>query len=367
MSSQNTDSMYRVSITRFPKIGPARFDKLIKFFGTSESIWKAGSENLKRAGLDEEIINDFAANRHLINPEKEMEELDKRNIKVLLLEDADYPKLLKEIHNPPHLLYYKGNTKCLNDFVIAIVGARKVTPYGKQVAPMLASDLARNGMVVASGLAFGVDTLAHEAVVREGGRAIGVLGSGIDAESFYPKQNLRLVENIIEKGGIILSEYPIGTAPLRHHFPHRNRIISGISLGTLVVEAAANSGSLITARSALEQNREVFTVPGSIFSPLSAGPNNLIKMGAKPVTNAWDILEELNLEGADSFTESKKIIAETKEEKTILEFLNKEPIHIDELKRKTNFDIAALSSTLTMMEMKGKVKNLGGLNYVIAR
>lgn len=363
----SSDLKYRVALTRFPKIGSLRFQKLFKFFGSAENIWKAVFNDLKHAGLEEEIITDFITRRHEINSDKEMEKLDKNNIKVLLFEDADYPKLLKEIYDPPYLLYYKGDTSCLNEFVIAVVGTRKVTSYGKQIAPMIADDLARNKIVIASGLAFGVDTLAHNAVVEAGGKTIGVLGSGLDKENFYPQSNLRLAEKIVEKNGIIISEHPIGTPPLRHHFPHRNRIISGVSLGTLVVEAAKTSGSLITAKCALEQNREVFTVPGNIFSPVSAGPNNLIKMGAKPITNAGDILETLNLEKTENFIESKKIIPDTKEEKIILEFLSREPIHIDELKRATKLDVSKLSSTLIMMEMKGKVKNLGGLNYVLER
>ncbi|MEA3272216.1 MAG: DNA-processing protein DprA [Patescibacteria group bacterium] len=363
----SSDLKYRVSLTRFPKIGPFRFQKLIKFFNSAENIWKAPFNDLKRSNLEEKIITDFITRRHEINPDAEMEKLDKNNIKVLLFEDVDYPKLLKEIYAPPYLLYYKGDTKCLNEFVVAIVGTRKATSYGKQITPMIAGELARNGVVIASGLAFGIDTLAHEAVVNANGKTIGVLGSGLDKESFYPKQNLRLVENIIAKSGIIISEHPIGVAPLPHHFPHRNRIISGLSLGVLIVEAAANSGSLITAKSALEQNREIFTVPGSIFSPVSAGPNNLIKMGAKPVTSAFDILESLNLKKAEDFVANQKIMPDTKEEKIILEYLNKEPIHIDELKRATKLDVSKLSSTLTMMEMKGKVKNIGGLNYVLGR
>jgi DNA processing protein len=355
---------YLVALTRFPKIGPVRFKNLINFFESAEKIWTANFGELKQAGLEEEIITDFLEKRKSINPDAEMETMAKLGIGALAQDDEDYPKNLKEIYDPPFLLYYKGNTKCLNGFNIAIVGARKPTSYGRQVASLIAEGLAQNGIAIVSGMAFGIDAIAHETAVKNNGQTIGVLGSGIDEKSFYPKQNLRLMDEIINKNGIIISEYPAGVASLPQNFPHRNRIISGISLGTVVVEAAAKSGSLITARFALDQNREIFAVPGNIFSDVSAGPNNLIKMGAKPVSSAKDVLDALSLSQAADFKESRKIIPDTAEEKIILEHLAHDPLHIDELKRLTNLDIKTLSGVLTMMEMKGKTKNLGGMNYV---
>lgn len=361
----STESIkYLVAITRFPKIGPVRFKNLINFFGSAEKIWSADFGELKQAGLDEEIIPDFLEKRKEINPDAEIENMGKLGIGAISEDDEDYPKNLCEIYDPPFLLYYKGNTKCLNSFNVAMVGARKPTNYGKQAASLIASGLAQNGITIVSGMAFGIDAIAHETAVKNNGQTIGILGSGIDEKSFYPKQNLRLMDEIIDKNGIIISEYPTNTASLPQNFPHRNRIISGISLGAVVVEAAEKSGSLITAKFALEQNREVFAVPGSIFSEVSAGPNNLIKMGARPVSSAKDILDALSLNQAADFKESRKIIPDTAEEKIILEHLAHDPLHIDELKRLTRLDIKTLSGVLTMMEMKGKTKNLGGMNYV---
>jgi len=361
---QNDSLKYLVALTRFPKIGPIRFKNLINFFNSTKRIWNANFSELKQAGLEEDIITEFLEKRKEINPDAEMEQMIKYGIGAIAIEDENYPKNLCEIYDPPFILYYKGNIKCLNGFNVAVVGSRKPTVYGRQAADLIAGGLAQNGIAIVSGMAFGIDTISHEATVKNNGQTIGVLGSGIDEKSFYPKQNLRLMDEIIDKNGIIISEYPIGSPSLPQNFPHRNRIISGISLGVIVVEAAEKSGSLITAKFALDQNKEIFAVPGSIFSDLSAGPNNLIKMGAKPVSSAKDILDALSLNQAADFKESRNIIPDTAEEKIILEHLTHNPLHIDELKRLTNLDIKTLSGVLTMMEMKGKTRNLGGMNYV---
>lgn len=364
---ESANLKYLVALTCFPKIGPVRFKNLINFFGSAEKIWSADFGELKQSGLEEEIILEFLEKRKGINPDAEMENMARHGIDALSEDDENYPKNLREIYDPPFLLYFKGNIKCLNNFNVAIVGTRKPTNYGKQAASLIASDLTLNKVTVVSGMAFGIDAIAHEAAVKNNGQTIGVLGSGIDEKSFYPSQNLRLMNEIIDKNGIIISEYPIGAISMPYNFPHRNRIISGISLGTVVVEAAEKSGSLITAKFALEQNRDVFAIPGSIFSDVSTGPNNLIKMGAKPVSSAKDILDALNLGQAADFKESREIIPDTKEEKVVLLHLTDDPLHIDELKRLTELDIKTISGVLTMMEMKGKAKNLGGMNYVRGR
>jgi DNA processing protein len=241
-----------------------------------------------------------------------------------------------------------------------------ISPYGLQVTPEIVCPLAQHGLTIVSGLAIGVDALAHLSALKAHGRTIAVLGTGVDARSLYPTQNRRLAEQIIEQGGAVISEFSIGTPPLKQNFPIRNRIISGLSLGTLVIEAARESGSLITARSALEQNREVFAVPGSAHSPTSAGPNNLLKMGARVVTSATDILDALNIEPRQEIIGKRKITADNLEEAALLPHLSREPRYIDALVKASHLGAPQVMSILTIMEIKGKVRNLGGMQYVLA-
>lgn len=357
-----------VALSTFPKFGSRSLLKLKQAFNNLEEAWQANSKTLMDCGLDEKIVQEFIETRGQIDLEKEWEELKKENIKVISLDDEKYPRLLKEIYDPPALLYYKGRLEVdLDSFPLAVVGSRKITAYGRQAVEEIVAPLAQQGLTIVSGLAFGVDALAHEITLQQNGRTIAVLGSGLDEANIYPVQNRELARRVIESGGAVISEFPLGTLPLRFNFPVRNRIISGLSLGTLVIEAAEDSGSLITAKSSLEQNREVFSVPGSIFSPLSFGPNNLLKMGARVVTSANDILEILNLEKAEQLIENKKILADTAEEAVLLKILSREPKHVDVIIKETNLSSATITSTLTLMEMKGKVRNLGAMMYVIAR
>lgn len=360
------DLKYWNAINLDPKIGPKRFKLLYNYFESMEEAFKADFSELKRAGLEDEVIDHFIAKRAEIDPDLEMEKLEKEKIRVITIRDKEYPKLLKEIYNPPALIYIRGKFTQADELALAVVGTRKVSSYGKQITPEIVRDLASLKITIVSGLALGVDTLAHQSALETKGRTIGVLGCGLDKQSIYPPANRKLAEQIKENGAVI-TEYPIGTLPLKQHFPARNRIISGLALGTLVIEAPETSGALLTAKSALEQNRDVFAIPGPIYSKNSTGPNNLIKMGAKLVTQAQDILDELNLNLAVQYQETKKIAPDTKEEAKILEYLSKEPIHIDKLVEKSGLDAGTVSSTLTLMEMKGKVRNLGSLNYVLAR
>lgn len=362
------DLLYLVALSKFPKFGSKSLLKLKRAFSNWQEAFQATLTELAKAGLDEKVALEFVSERNKIEPEKEWEILEKENIKVITPEDKNYPPLLKEIYDPPALLYLKGElAKDQDPFPLAVVGTRQITAYGRQITLEIVGALARAGLTIVSGLALGVDALAHAATLSQNGRTIAVLGSGLDQASVYPRQNCQLARQILEKGGAILSEFPTGSLPLRHHFPFRNRLISGLSLGTLVIEAAEDSGSLITARSALEQNREVFSVPGSIFSPFSLGPNNLLKMGAKVVTEAQDILDALHLEKAEALIENRKILPETAEEAAILKILGREPLHIDEIAKQTAMPSRLVSSTLTLMEMKGKIRNLGGMMYVVAR
>lgn len=360
------DKKYWNAINLIPQFGPRRFRKLYSYFDLMKDVWETDSEELKKAGLEEKVIEIFLAERQKISPDAEMEKIKKEEIQILTIKDDKYPKLLKEIYDSPAILYTKGNFKEADEFALAVVGTRKVSSYGQQVTPQITRDLAHAGITIVSGMATGIDSLSHKASLEGGGRTIAVIGSGIDRESIYPSLNRKLAREITSNG-VLISEYPIGTLPLRGHFPSRNRIISGLGLGVLVIEAPETSGALITVESALEQNRQVFAIPGNIYAQNSLGTNNLIKMGAKLVTSANDILEELNLTLAADYAKAKEIIADTQEEEELLKHLSGEPIHIDKLVESTPLDINSVNSTLAMMEMKGKVRNLGGMNYVIAR
>lgn len=369
MSNQlafNPDLQYWLAFLKLPKIGPVRLRKILKYFGSLKIAWMSEAIDFIAAGLEEDVVLEMLAKKQEINPEQLLEQMKPENIQAVTLEDEFYPKLLREIYNPPPVIFYKGvwNLEA-DEFALAVVGTRKYSSYGFRVTPEITKELANKGLVIISGLALGIDSLAHEATLEVKGRTIAVLGSGLDSKNIYPSFNKYLSAKIVDNGGLLVSEYAPGTEPLRSNFPQRNRIIAGLSLGVLVVEAPESSGALLTARFALEQNREVFAIPGSIYSPNSLGPNNLISMGAKLVTSAEDILEALNLNLVKEFVVTKKIAPDSLEEAKVLENLSVEPIHVDELKRLTKLDTALLNSTLTLMEMKGRVRNLGAMMYVI--
>ena len=363
----NTEKKYYNAFNLIPRIGPLRFKKLCSYFNSLEEAWRASMDEFRKAGLEEKVIDIILEERNKINVEKEAEKLARENIGIVILSDENYPTLLKEIHQPPALLYVKGELK-KDEFTIAIVGPRKVSSYGRQVAEQFSRELSQAGMTTVSGMALGVDNLVHRECLKLNNRTIAVLGSGIDQNSIYPSTNKKTAETIIQRGAVI-SEYPFGTPPLKQHFPARNRIISGMSLATLVIEASEKSGALITANFSLEQNREVFAVPGSIYSLNSVGTNNLIKMGAKMATNAQEILDELNLSSAAKFSKAKEVIPDNEQEEVILKKLleAEEPIHIDKLSKLTDISVTEISSVLTLMEMKGKVKNIGGMRYAVVR
>jgi DNA processing protein len=262
------------------------------------------------------------------------------------------------------VLYVQGQLLPRDEWALAVVGTRRATVYGREVTRTLVSGLAASGVTIVSGLAHGIDTHAHQVALDAGGRTLAVLGSGIDV--IYPAENRKLAELVV-KSGAILSEYPLGAQPESGNFPRRNRIISGLSLGVMVVEGSKTSGAMITADYAAEQGREIFAVPGNILSPNSAGPNYLIQQGAKLVTTIGDILEELNLTMVAEQATAREIIPDNEAEAVLLRHLSAEPMHVDELGRATNLPINEVASTLTLMELKGKVRQVGGMNYVVAR
>jgi len=286
-------------------------------------------------------------------------------IKTISVKDKNYPKLLKEIKNPPEVLYYRGelnpDEKCFG-----VVGTRMFSSYGKQVVLEIAGDLAEAGLTIVSGLAPGIDTFAHTATVERRKRTIAVLGTGIDERSIYPQSNLNLARKILETGGCLISEYPPGTRGTNFTFPQRNRIISGLSLGVLVVEAKEKSGALITADWAKKQQRLVFAIPGPIHSLNSKGCHYLIKHEvAKLIENANDILKELNLPAGRQVYQ-KGIIGETLEENLILKALEEEALYVDKIIEKTKLSAASIASSLAILEIKGKVRNLGNNVYAIS-
>ena len=361
------DIKYWLALNNFSKFGPVRFKRIKNYFSSMKEAYQANIEDLKHAGIEEKIAQEFITARIDINPEQLLEKMEREKINIITINDQFYPKLLKEIYDPPPLLYYRGQIENLNQFNLAVVGPRKYSSYGQQVTSKLVGDLTQNNITIVSGLALGIDTLAHNTTLDSGGKTIAVLGSGLDQQSIYPSSNRYLANKIVESGGIIFSEFPLGALPMKHHFPQRNRTIAGLCLATLVIEASEKSGALITARHALEQNREVFAVPGSIFAINSIGTNNLIKLGAKVVSTVSDIIETLDLTQVAEYIDNKKIIPESIEEESILSYLNHEPTHIDELIKLTKLDTSVINSTLTIMEMKGMIKNLGGTQYVISK
>ncbi len=362
-----SDTKYWVGFTLIPGIGRVRLSRLEQHFGKLERAWQASATELETAGLDSRSIEAVISNRPKISLDAEMEKLERYKVTVLTIKDEAYPFRLKEIYEPPPVIYVRGSLTPEDDWSLAVVGTRRPTFYGREVSEQIVGDLARNRVTIVSGLAKGIDATAHRAALDSGGRSIAVFGCSLDI--VYPKEHVKLARQIMENGALI-SEFPLGTPPRRENFPLRNRIMSGLSLGTLVVEAGEVSGALITAGHALEQNREVFAVPGSVLSAVSRGTNRLIQEGAKLVRGANDILEELNLTMAVQHVEVKEIVPSTETESIILQILRNlspEPTHIDEVGHQSRLPIATVSSALSMMELKGMVKQVGGMNYIIAR
>lgn len=360
------DIKYWIWLSTLPGIGSKKSEKLIELFGGPRNLWYAKRKELEKIHfLSQEIIEQIVSYPLKVLAQKHMEAIDKYNIKVIRIIDESYPVLLKNIYDPPMVIYVRGNLKA-DEQAIAFVGSRNATAYGNTVAEMLAGEVAKRGITVISGLARGIDSSAHEGALKSGGRTIAVLGCGPDIA--YPPENQELMERIICSGAV-LSEYAPGTPPLRGNFPARNRIISGLSMGVTVVEAGEKSGSLITAEFALEQGREVFAVPGNVNSRYSKGTNKLIKEGAKIVTNVKDILEELNGPGSidtetchmtEDVAESDVYPIFTEQEVKIINCLSKCPLHIDVIAVNSGLDIQEVTSNLSLLEIKGLVEQIPG-------
>lgn len=354
------EKYYLAALQMVDGIGSVSINRLTGFFGSAEQVWQAHRNDLALCGVfTEKVCNNLFNHREKIDVHKLAADWDKKGIKICTLSEAEYPSLLRNIYNPPIILYYRGILPS-NERLLAIVGARRATAYGKNTARLFAAELAEQGFIVVSGGARGIDTEAHLGAVDKG-QTIAVMGCGVDI--IYPPENKRLFTMIAESGAII-SEYPPGTSAHPAFFPARNRLISGLSLGTLIVEAAQKSGALITADFALEQNRDVFAVPGSIFSELSKGTHQLIKQGAKLVQSVSDILEEYGFEANEPQVEDSSL---THDETAVYSVLTYDfPIGIEEIVMKTNLTPSIVTYILLQLELRGLVAGQSGQRYVRA-
>lgn len=362
---------YYLGFSAFPGIGPLRFKLLIKYFGSIKKAWLASEKDLLKIGLGEKLTQHFISFRQDFSLTEYQKKIADLKISVITVSDKLYPELLKEIPGAPFLLYVRGNIEILEKLgrTIAIVGTRLITSYGETVTRQITSDLVSTGFTIVSGMAYGVDTVAHQTAIDTGGQTIAVLGCGVDV--IHPRSNTTLYWKIIKKYGLVISEFPIGQFAAKGLFPARNRIISGLSLGVVVTEGAKDSGALITARYALEQGREVFAIPGPITSYLSDAPTMLLKQGAKLVTHVEDILEELKIANnpiTHLSNKSKNMTLKdlSKEEIIILKLLQNETLHFDELVRKSDISSQKLGGILTLLEMKKYIKSLENGIYSLA-
>lgn len=366
MYSKNVEELkYWLGFNLVSGVGPGKFRKLNEYFDSLHDAWFASELQLQQVGIDQRTINNLIEIRQSIDLEDELEKVISRELKLITWDDDDYPRYLKEISNPPPLLYMQGEILPSDEWAVAVVGTRRLTAYGRQVTQDIVTGLVQNSITIISGLARGIDAIAHQRAVEMGGRTIAVLGSGL--ARIYPPEHRTLAQRITDGNGAIVTEYALDAHPDSGNFPARNRIISGMSHGVVVVEAGKRSGALITAGFALEQDREVFAVPGNINSPASEGTNRLIQQGAKLVHRAQDILEELNLTMVPQQMVAQKIAPETAEEALLITHLSDQPTHIDEIINKVELPSGLVGSTLTLMELKGLVRQVGGMNYVLAR
>ena len=362
----NDDLAYWIAFHRIAGVGRVRFGALESHFGELKRAWDAPESELRAARLDDRTVAEIVKERIGVEPMDELDRLERHKVRAITWHDPDYPALLKQIDDSPPILYVKGELLPEDQLALAVVGTRHATPYGREVTHEFVRDLARAGLTIASGLAHGIDSVAHHTALLVGARTIAVLGSGVDI--IYPSENRSLSIDIVENGALI-SDYPLGTPPLKDHFPRRNRIMSGISLGALVIEGNEKSGALITARRALDQNREVFAVPGSAPAERSRGPNLLIQRGeAKLVLHAEDVLQELNMSQSD---QQLKLLSTPEpvdqEQVAVLKLLSRSPQHIDEIYRDSGMSMSDVSSTLTLLELHDLVRQVGGMHYVLTR
>lgn len=353
------EKAYLLSLSSIDGLGPVRLRRLLDYFSSFKHVWQGSSIDWKKVGIPQEVIGRFHASKKTLLPERYLEEILKQKVDVLTIFEEDYPSLLKNIYNPPLLLFYRGIFPKVTVPAIAVVGTRKMNSYGKFVTQKIVSELVEEGVTIVSGLARGVDTTAHQTALHTQSATIAVLGSGVT--KVFPPENQRLAEEIWNGGGVVLSEYPPGSPYFPGNFPARNRIISGLSVGVVVTQADYDSGSLITAKLALEQGREVFAVPGAIDQGLSYGPIELIKQGAKPVLSGKDVLEELGIHG--TVIKQVKEMSFTKIQEQIWHALEDGELTIDEMCRAINQPSSVVSAELITLEISGAIRSTGIGSY----
>ena len=338
-------------------IGPTKFGQLLDHFGTAEKAWNASVSELRASGLGPKTAESVIQFRDSFSLTQYQERLARADVSFVLSKDTSYPVALRTVANAPFILYCKGDISLLEtptDTLLAVVGTRKVTDYGRQVTELLVHDLVASGVVIVSGLAMGVDAVAHTATLDAGGKTIAVLGSGVDYCT--PQENKRLYDRILAAGGLIISESPLGQMPNKGSFPMRNRIIAGMSAGVLVTEGAADSGSLITANDALEYDRKVFAVPGPITSSVSQGPISLLAKGATLVMTASDVISDLGLTNPGSVTKKEKVMGDSPDEQTIIDLLENEALSFDEIVKRSGINASQIGTLVSLMEMKGQIR-----------
>jgi DNA processing protein len=360
-----TELKYWLGFNYVSGIGPAKIQALLGYFGSLEKAWNATDSQLRDIGFDARAIQSLNETRQNFDLDQYARRVESSGVSVVTWGSPEYPELLREIPAAPPLVFLRGQLEPIDRWAVAVVGTRRLTAYGRQVTHDLVAGLVSNGITIISGLARGIDAVAHRTAIEGGGRTIAVMASGID--KIYPPEHRDLAREIVAGHGALVTDYPFGAEPESNHFPARNRLISGLSLGVIVIEAGERSGALITARFALEQNREVFAVPGNIHSPVSVGTNRLIQQGGKLVMRVEDVLEELNLKMVAEQAVAQIILPETAEEAALIAQLSSQPVHVDELGRLTSMPMSLISSTLTMMELKGMVQQVGGMNYIRLR
>lgn len=359
-----TDQRYWVGFNLVKGIGATRIRLILDHFGSLEAAWNAPLAELKAAGLGSTLAQRLEQVRGGVDLAAILDMINSQGIQVLTWEDERYPRRLKEIDQPPPVLYLRGDLAVEDFWAVAVVGTRRVSGYGRQVTEELAATLAMNGITVVSGLARGVDGIAHQAALKAGGRTVAVLGCGVDR--IYPPEHAALAARVVEKGALI-SDYPPGTPPDAANFPPRNRIISGLAIATVVVEAGETSGALITAKFANDQGREVFAVPGNILSPQAKGTNQLIAEGARPMLSGQDLLNALALDRVPQQSQVRKSVPANEIEASLLGVLTHEPMHVDEIGIQTGLPIESVSATLAVMQLKGLVRDVGRMNFVAVR
>jgi DNA processing protein len=361
-----SDLKYWLALNFIPDVGPVLSGRLLSAFGSPENILQMSVKELKQVeDIGENRARKIVSFNQWKTVQEEIEKAEKNNVLLITRNDRAYPEMLKRIHGAPLILYVKGGLNDADKYAVAMVGSRTSTHYGMQIAEKMSHKLSSSGLTVVSGMARGIDSASHRGVLKSGGRTIAVLGAGIDVP--YPPENRKLLEEIASSGAVI-SEFPFGTLPNKENFPRRNRIISALSLGVIVIEAALDSGSLITVAYALEQGKEVFAVPGNITSKNSKGTNDLIKKGAKLIESAEEVLEELRPQIKGILSEEKTCMekappAMTDDEKALYIYLSSEPKHIDAIIREINIPTSKALSILLALELKGVVRQMQGKNF----